>query len=853
MRCETRGQAAHAPVRAPSRRAIDFAANLADHGGRVAVIDRDGTEVSYRELADLSARVAGALGEERRLVLVAAANALDPLVAYLGALAGGHAVVLAPARSDDVEELIDVYDPDVVIAPDTSGHWRLHERRIGTRHALHPELALLLSTSGSTGSPKLVRLSHENVESNAEAIARYLGIEPTDRAVTTLPMHYCYGLSVLHTLLRQGGTIILSDNSVVDRCFWSTFRRHRATLLAGVPYTFELLDRCGFASMDLPTLRLVTQAGGRLAPDAVRRYARLGRRNGWDLFVMYGQTEATARMAYLPPHLALEHPATIGVAIPGGSFEIAGGGDEGELLYRGPNVMLGYATGPDDLAAGRRHRVLHTGDVARRTPDGLIEVVGRLSRFVKLFGLRVDLDEIERLLARHGYDAMCAGDDQCVVVAVPAGSRSDVIHELVRTRVGLPPNAVRVVQTAELPRLATGKPDHTAVRALAHDDTGADADLRDAFARILGCRAVPDNATFVTLGGDSLSYVEMSIEIERILGFLPEDWHRTAVADLERRASGRPKRAAMETNVVLRAVASVLIVGTHAGLFALQGGAHLFLAVAGFNYARFGVPSGSASELRRHVRSIARIAVPSVSWLVILFASPLEHFRLPKLFLLNNYAGTGLWEYWYIEVIVQMLVAFALVLALPAVRSIERRRPFAFALALFVGALTIRFGVFGTGLGRHPMYRTDTLLWLFLAGWVAQRAATSWHRLSLSVLVMLAVPGFFDKAARGWLVFAGVLLLVWCNRIPVHHRLVRPISVLAAASLWIYLTQFAVFEVLADAPPLARTAIAVAVGVGAWLTGRAAAAQWRRIRAAEAARVPARRRATVGPEGALVS
>jgi peptidoglycan/LPS O-acetylase OafA/YrhL len=583
--------------------------------------------------------------------------------------------------------------------------------------------------------------------------------------------------------------------------------------------------------MDLPTLRAVTQAGGRLAPDTVRRYAQLGQRKGWELVVMYGQTEATARMAYLPPKLAIDHPGAVGVAIPGGSFEIAGGGDEGELLYRGPNVMLGSATGPDDLATGRVHDVLHTGDVARRTPDGLIEVVGRLSRFVKLFGLRVDLDEIERLLADRGHHATCTGDDDSIVVAVPSGSPSEVIHELVRARVGLPPGAIRVVQVAELPRLANGKPDYDTVRALARRRVDGDTDLRRAFTRILGCRALPDDATFVTLGGDSLSYVEMSIEIERIVGFVPDDWHRTTLADLERRVGDRQRRTTMETNVALRAVAAVLVVGTHAGAFPLQGGAHLVLAVAGFNFARFSVPPAGSSGLRRHLETVARIAVPSVLWLVALFVSPLEAFSLPKALLVNNYAGTGLWEYWYVEVIVQILMLLALVLLLPAVRSIEQRRPYEFAFALFVASLAIRFdvfGMFGGGLGRHPMYRTDTVLWLFLAGWVAQRAATRWQRLLVSSLVVLAVPGFFDKAPRASLVLAGVLVLVWCRRIPVPRRVIRPVSVLAAASLWIYLTQFAVFRVFPGAPPFVRAVLAVVVGVSTWASGRAALAARRR-------------------------
>jgi acyl-coenzyme A synthetase/AMP-(fatty) acid ligase len=187
------------------------------------------------------------------------------------------------------------YEPDVVIYD--SG---IHHRHRGRHHRLHDDLALLLSTSGSAGSPKLVRLSRSNLVSNAAAIAEYLGIREADGAATTLPMSYCYGLSVVHSHLLRGAGLVLTDHSVVDDEFWKLFRRHRGTALAGVPYTFELLERLGAETLDLPHLRYVTQAGGQMPPERVRRFAELGLRQGWELFVMYGSTEATARMAYLP-------------------------------------------------------------------------------------------------------------------------------------------------------------------------------------------------------------------------------------------------------------------------------------------------------------------------------------------------------------------------------------------------------------------------------------------------------------------------------------------------------------------------------------------------------------------------
>jgi acyl-CoA synthetase (AMP-forming)/AMP-acid ligase II len=241
-------------------------------------------------------------------------------------------------------------------------------------HDLHPELALLLTTSGSTGSPRLVRLSQRNVQSNAEAIAESLRIGPDDVAATTLPMAYCYGLSVLHSHLQQGAAVVLTDRSVVDPCFWDLVRAHRVTTSRACRTPSTCSTAPGSTGCTAAPAYL-TQAGGALPLEQVRRWAAVGRDRGWQLVVMYGQTEATARMAYLPPELAHRRPGSVGRPVPGGSVELVpvDGVQErgvGELVYRGPNVMLGYADHPADLALGRTVHELRTGDLARRGPDG---------------------------------------------------------------------------------------------------------------------------------------------------------------------------------------------------------------------------------------------------------------------------------------------------------------------------------------------------------------------------------------------------------------------------------------------------------------------------------------------------
>ena len=826
------------PLVRPDISSVPFVARLGSFGDRAALITPDEV-VSYADLAARVASVAERLGTERRLVLVAGGNQIDPLVSYLAALAAGHPVILVPGDNPgNVASVVEAYDPDVVVAGGC-----VDERRPGSRHELHPDLALLLSTSGSTGSPKLVRLSRVNVQSNAEAIASYLGIRDTDRAATTMPMHYCYGLSVINSHLTAGAALILTDLSVVDACFWDTFRAQRGTTLAGVPYTFDLLDRVGFAQMDLPHLRYVTQAGGRLAPERVRRYAELGQRNGWDLFVMYGQTEATARMAYLPPDLATSAPSTIGVPIPGGSFRLDplperplssnGAVETGELVYTGDNVMLGYATSAADLSLGRSVTELRTGDVARRTPAGLVEIIGRRNRFAKIFGLRIDLDATEAVYAGEGVTAFCADGDNSLVVAVDTSAKpvdTGVVEQVAKDHFGLPHSAVQVLLVPEVPRLPTGKPDYRRIVAMAEKavvDGAAPSrpvgNLRALYADVLNRSDVRDTDTFVSLEGDSLSYVEMSIRLEEALGHLPQNWHVTPIGELSPTTSrGWKGWRSVETNVLLRAAAILLIVGSHVELFALMGGAHILLAVAGFNFGRFQVTAARrVDRLKRTLGSVSRIVAPSVAWIagVVLLT---REYDVRSIFLLNGIVGsdtwTDEWQFWFIEALVYTLLALTVLLAVPVVHRLEQRSPFWFAMGLVALGLLTRYGVVTMSDGPQPYYLAHVIFFVFALGWATVKATSTWHRVVVSAAVLATLPGFFGDPARELLVAAGMLLLVWVSSIPVPSLVARAAGVLATASLYIYLSQWMVYPHLEKDYPLLALLASVATGVAFWVT-----------------------------------
>jgi long-chain acyl-CoA synthetase len=459
---------------------MDFFNDIGGYGTATAIITESSEHFTYAELLT-TADVLKEYINKRCLVFSVCENSLESVVGYIGFL---RARVVPLLLNDNINrELFDnlllTYKPEYIWLPRKkakTGDWGREEYCYGNYvllktdyvidYKLHDDLALLLTTSGSTGSPMLVRQSFKNITSNANAIVQYLGITQADRPITTLPMSYTYGLSIINSHLLKGCTIILTDKTLMDKVFWELLKTNKATTFGGVPYTYEMLHKLRFSRMELPSLKILTQAGGKLRPELALEFATICKEKGIRFFVMYGQTEATARMSYLPSEYAISKAGSMGIAIPGGEFWLEDESGKiinesdivGELIYKGDNVTMGYAASFEDLSKGNENGgILKTGDMAKRDAEGFYYIAGRKKRFLKLFGNRINLDEVDQLIKGLGYECVCSGEDDHLRIYTCDKENHDIIKNFVSERTGINQAAFDVVYIESIPRNDAGK------------------------------------------------------------------------------------------------------------------------------------------------------------------------------------------------------------------------------------------------------------------------------------------------------------------------------------------------------------------------------------------------------------
>tara|TARA_Y100000590_G_scaffold470145_1_gene662294 strand:+ start:1705 stop:3114 length:1410 start_codon:yes stop_codon:yes gene_type:complete len=404
-----------------------FFKKLEKFKNKKALIIKRNKFITYKKLILDSKKISRHLEEKKKLVFLLGQNNLETIAGYISFIDKGYAVALLDFRLNQLffKKLVNLYKPDYIYCEEKCKKnlnlykpilnykkYVLLKRKGNKQNLLHKDLMLLMSTSGTTGSPKFVRLSYSNVVSNTEKIINYLRIKHKDITITSLPISYVYGLSVINSHLLSGATIALTNKSMIEKKFWKIIKECKITNFSGVPYNYLIIEK--IIKQSFPkSIKYTTQAGGKMDHRLIKNIIKIYKKRKIKLIQMYGAAEATARMSYLKWNYAEKKIGSIGKPIPGGKFYIIDKNKrkikkkfrKGELVYEGKNVFMGYAKNLKDLALPDLNKgILKTGDIAYEDKDGFFYIVGRKNRYVKIFGIRLNLSELEAILLEKGID-----------------------------------------------------------------------------------------------------------------------------------------------------------------------------------------------------------------------------------------------------------------------------------------------------------------------------------------------------------------------------------------------------------------------------------------------------------------
>lgn len=445
----------------------------------LVAIDSNGNTLSIGEILVLSDVLRGSL-PKRSLMFILTENNVGGIAWIIAAILSGNVPLILSAHTEAslLATMTETYLPQYICAPVhmaesdiehvVSEGFRYKLRSTGAPATnLHQDLSHLLPTSGSTGSPKLVRHKYENIEAAGLNISTFFGLTSAERPLMVLPLHYTMGLSMVFSHIKVGATILITDLSMTDPRFWKFIKEERATSFTGVPFSYEILDKMRFTRMKLPDLTLLTQGGGKMPQDLNLKFAEYCRDNGKKWIATYGQSEGTARMTWLPPEYAISKMGSIGIAVPNGMLslrdtegnEIMESPATGEMCYKGRNVTMGYARSREDLVLGdERKGFLPTGDIAYRDADGFYFIKGRMGRFLKLFGNRIGLDECEQIVkGAVSCECACTGTDEKLIVYLTSESDLEKARAALIESVHLPATILEIRILEFLPKNEAGK------------------------------------------------------------------------------------------------------------------------------------------------------------------------------------------------------------------------------------------------------------------------------------------------------------------------------------------------------------------------------------------------------------
>lgn len=451
------------------------------YSNRIAFILDDGTQYTYEQVWNMQNNLAKEI-ETKSLICIFTDNDIGSIIGYLTCILNSHVAMLIPNDLDksEIKNILKHFLPDYIFGG-KGNCFEYVDGYIETFNYLgyclfkyvqkqsfnmDSQLQLLLYTSGTQGNSKWVRISKKNLRYNTASICDYLSLTQDSRAITSLPISYTYGLSVLNSHLFCGGSIVITKNKVFQKEFWNLMKKYKISFFAGVPYTYECLKKIGIGNKMLPYLRIMTQAGGRFTKNQQLYWGDYAQRKDKKFFIMYGQTEATARISYLPAEDCLRKLKSVGIAISNCEIYIVNDNKqrivenmmEGEIVCGGKSVSMGYAKKRSDLALGDTNNgILYTGDVGYKDDEGYLYITGRKSRFAKICGKRISLNAIEKYLEDlFGKEGVVISDDTKIYLYLHSPLSDEQIKILLK-KISFKVNVFEIKRWEELPLGRNGK------------------------------------------------------------------------------------------------------------------------------------------------------------------------------------------------------------------------------------------------------------------------------------------------------------------------------------------------------------------------------------------------------------
>jgi long-chain acyl-CoA synthetase len=459
-----------------------FFDNLDKFGKKIAVIEENGKKITYKQLIKDIEKINLFLKKKKNLIFLLSDNSYKFIFSYYASLKNRSVVFLInnSLSLKKIDKLIKIYSPDYIFdtknvilkdLKDYNNEKKINDLKIfkinkNKKNRFDSNLAQLLSTSGSTGSPKLIKQSYDNIYINTKDIAEELKIVNKDVLITTMSPSYTYGLSQINTHISMGATIVLNNKTVFEKSFWEKIKKYKVTNFGGVPFFFELLMKIKFYNFDLKSIKYITQAGGKLNPEILNELLEKLTKDKIKFYSMYGQTEAGARISILNNKYSKKKIGSIGKPI--GSYKLWIEDDNktivkssnkiGNLMCKGRNVMIGYASKKADLNQKQKTDIIDTGDLAYKDKDGFFYITGRSSRIIKPFGLRINLVEMENFLRKKmSKNFICIGNDKKINIYFDDLNLKSEVKDLLAEEFNLKKNLIHIYSEKEILRDSNGK------------------------------------------------------------------------------------------------------------------------------------------------------------------------------------------------------------------------------------------------------------------------------------------------------------------------------------------------------------------------------------------------------------